>query len=317
MQTILGANGIIATELAKELHAKYTKDIKLVSRNPKKVNETDKLFSADLMDAKQTEEAVKGSEIVYLTVGVPNVSIIAQERWPIIMHNVINACVNLQVKLVFFDNTYMYGRTEGRITEETPFLTTGSKGKVRKAVTTMLLNAMHNNEIIAMICRAPEFYGPRNTKSLTNSLIFENLQNSKRLRVLLKDSTLRTLIYTPDAGRALALLGNTPDAYDQTWHLPCDNKRVTYKQFIRHIERAYGKKIRYLVLRKWMIKLISYFNSNVKEIIEILYRYEIDNIFDSSKFMNRFPDFKVTSYREGITEIVKEIKQKKKLQNSK
>jgi nucleoside-diphosphate-sugar epimerase len=313
MQTILGANGIIATELAKELHANYTKDIKLVSRNPRKVNETDKLFSADLLDAKQTEEAVKGSEIVYLAVGVPNVSIIAQERWPIIMQNVINACINHQVKLVFFDNTYMYGKTEGVITEETPFLTTGNKGKVRKAVTTMLLNAMYNNEILALICRAPEFYGPRNTKSLTNSFIFDNLKNAKKLSVLLKDNTLRTLIYTPDAGRAMALLGNTPDAYNQTWHLPCDSNRLTSKQFIKSIEKAYGKKIRYIVLRKWMIKFISYFNPNVKEIIEILYRYEIDNLFDSSKFMKRFPNFKVTTYKEGIYEIVKEIKLNNKL----
>lgn len=34
MQTILGAGGSIGTELAKEL-INYTKDIRLVSRNPK------------------------------------------------------------------------------------------------------------------------------------------------------------------------------------------------------------------------------------------------------------------------------------------
>ena len=68
MQTILGANGIIATELAKELYSKFTKDIKLVSRHPKKVNDSDILFPANLMNSKQTFEAVKGSEIVYLTV---------------------------------------------------------------------------------------------------------------------------------------------------------------------------------------------------------------------------------------------------------
>ncbi|HHF7372734.1 hypothetical protein [Legionella bozemanae] len=35
-QTILGANGQIAEELAKELRKNYTPDIRLVSRNPKK-----------------------------------------------------------------------------------------------------------------------------------------------------------------------------------------------------------------------------------------------------------------------------------------
>jgi uncharacterized protein YbjT (DUF2867 family) len=36
MQTILGANGIIGEELAKELRNNYTQEIRLVGRNPKK-----------------------------------------------------------------------------------------------------------------------------------------------------------------------------------------------------------------------------------------------------------------------------------------
>jgi uncharacterized protein YbjT (DUF2867 family) len=36
MQTILGANGIIGEELAKELRKNYTQKIKLVGRNPQK-----------------------------------------------------------------------------------------------------------------------------------------------------------------------------------------------------------------------------------------------------------------------------------------
>jgi len=307
MQTILGANGIIGTELAKELYKNYTKDIRLVSRNPRKVNETDKLFAADLLYASQAEEAVKGSEIVYLTVGLPNVTFIAQERWPIIMHNVINACVNHQAKLVFLDNTYMYGKTGGLIKEDNPFLATGLKGKVRTKVSNMLLNAIHHGEISAMICRAPEFYGPRNTHSITNSLVFNNIRNSKKIKVLVKDNTKRTLIFTPDAGRAMALLGNTPDAYNQTWHLPCDQNRLTSREFIREASEAYGKRLYYIVLEKWMVKFLGNFNSYMKETQEILYRYETDHLFDSSKFMTRFPDFKVTTYQEGIAEIIAEI----------
>ncbi|MDI6927015.1 NAD-dependent dehydratase, partial [Escherichia coli] len=61
MQTILGANGQIAVELARELQRKYTSDVRLVSRHPRKVNDTDTLVSANLLDAKQTLDAVKGS----------------------------------------------------------------------------------------------------------------------------------------------------------------------------------------------------------------------------------------------------------------
>ena len=44
MQTILGANGQIGEELARELKRKYTSDIRIVSRRAKKVNDTDIVF---------------------------------------------------------------------------------------------------------------------------------------------------------------------------------------------------------------------------------------------------------------------------------
>ena len=312
MQTILGANGIIATELAKELFRNFDKDIKLVSRHPRKVNDSDVLVSADLLDAFQTHKAVKGSDIVYLTVGLPNNWRIAKEQLPVIMQNVIDACVIHKAKLVFFDNTYMYGTSDSIITEVTPFLSTGKKGKVRGEIATMLIDAILNTDIIAMICRAPEFYGPQNTKSITNALIFEKIRNSKKINVLLNDNTLRTLIFAPDAAKAMALLGNTPDAYHQTWHLPCDNDLLTSKEFIQFASEIYGKKLEYIVLRNWMIRLISLFNHGMKETIELLYRYKSDNVFDSTKFMGRFPEYKITTYQEGITEIIEEIKQAKK-----
>ena len=68
MQTILGAGGSIGQELAKSLK-QFTDDIRLVGRHPHKINDTDQLFPADLTLRKQVFEAVKGSEIVYLTIG--------------------------------------------------------------------------------------------------------------------------------------------------------------------------------------------------------------------------------------------------------
>jgi len=59
-QTILGAGGAIGIGLAKAL-PKYTTDIQLVGRNPKKVNETDTLFKADLTKRDEVFKAIEGS----------------------------------------------------------------------------------------------------------------------------------------------------------------------------------------------------------------------------------------------------------------
>ncbi len=307
MQTILGANGIIATELAKELCRQYTTNIRLVSRHPRKVNDTDELVTADLLDAAQTAAAVQGSDIVYLVAGLPYQTAVWQAQWPVVMRNVIDACKCYGAKLVFFDNVYMYGPVKGQMTEETFFGATSKKGRVRAQIASMLLEEIGNKTLTAMICRAPEFYGPAHTQSSTNATIFDNIRKKKRLQVLLKDSTLRTLIYTPDAGRATALLGNTPDAYHETWHLPCDTNRLTAMQFIAEVGELHGITLKYTVLKAWMVKLVGLFNPLVKEVVELLYQYEQDYIFDCSKFMKRFPGFTVTPIQAGIKTILAEL----------
>ena len=81
MQTILGSGGAIGKELASALK-EYTQDIRLVSRNPVKVNQTDELLKADLLDPAQVINAVSGSSIVYATVGFPYSYKIWKESWP-------------------------------------------------------------------------------------------------------------------------------------------------------------------------------------------------------------------------------------------
>lgn len=62
-------------------------------------------------------------------------------------------------------------------------------------------------------------------------------------------------------------------------------------------------KLRYSVIKMWQFKLGSYFNQNLKELEELLPRYQVDNIFVSDKFKTYFPDFKITTFEEGIQQI--------------
>lgn len=304
MQTILGANGQIAGELAKALYRNYTTAIRLVSRNPKKVNDTDEVFAANLLEAQATDRAVQGSEIVYLTVGLPMDVQLWEKQFPVMMQNVINACKKHGCKLVFFDNTYMYPKTSTPQTEDSPFTPVGRKSVVRAQIATLLLQEMNNRSIEAVICRAPEFYGPDQTQSLTNTLVFDNIKQGKKPKVPLRDNTLRTLIWTPDASRAMALIGNTPDAFNQTWHLPCDDHRLTYKQLIDCAAEVCQKEMSYNVIPMWVFKLGGLFNKQLREVQELLPRYKYDNLFVSDKFKSRFPDFKITTYQEGIASII-------------
>lgn len=300
MQTILGANGQIAVELARELHDNYRRDVRLVSRKPRKVNASDVLLPANLLDAKQTLAAVEGSELVYFTAGLPPDTKLWETQFPLMLKNALDACRAVGAKFAYFDNTYMYPQDDRVLTEAAPFEPVGRKGKVRAEMAAMVLQEMARGEIPVLIGRAPEFYGPANTQSITNALIFDKLKQGRKPRVPVRDDTKRTLIWTPDASRALAALGNAPDAFGQSWHLPCCDERPTYRQFAAMACEAFGREASYALVGKWALTAVGLFSKPAREIRELLPRYEHDNLFDSSKFKRRFPDFAVTTYQEGI-----------------
>lgn len=303
MQTILGAGGIIGTETAKALR-QYTKEVRLVSRNPKKIYDDDILFPADLTNPDQTDRAVAGSKVAYLTIGLPYNSKVWEKTWPVVMKNVIEACKKYKTKLVFFDNVYPYGKVKGPMTETTPYRPVSKKGVVRKQVAGMVMKAVEKGEIEALIARAADFYGPATPLSFVTAMVFENFAKGKKAQWMIRDDVQHALTYTPDAGKATALLGNSPEAFNQVWHLPTDPNVLTGREFIELAAKHFNAKPKYRVLKKGLLKMIGVFVPVIRESIEMLYQMESDYVFYSSKF-DRTYNFKTTRYEDGVANSAK------------
>lgn len=305
MQTILGAGGAIGTELAKAL-TQYTTNIRLVSRKPEKVNTTDELVSADLLNPDAVQKAVKGSSIVYVTVGFPYSFKVWQESWPKFMENVINACKINNSKLVFFDNIYMYDKDHlNGMTEDTPINPPSKKGKIRAEIAQMFWNQIEAGELTALIARSADFYGPsiKQTSMLTE-MVFKKLAPNQKANWLVSVDQRHSFTYTPDAGKATALLGNTDDAYNEVWHLPTASNPYTGKEWIETIAKEMGVPPRYQTAPRLLVWILGLFIPIMKEMVEMLYQYDRTYVFDSSKFEKRF-NIVPTSYLEGIKNIIK------------
>lgn len=298
MQTILGANGNIAVELSKNL-PQYTDKIRQVSRHPKKVNNSDELVSANLLNYEQTEKAVAGSEVVYLLPGLEYNIKVWRESWPKIMKNTLDACKKHNSKLVFFDNVYSYGQVDGIMTEETPFNPSSKKGEVRAKIATMLLDEIKSGNMNGMIVRAADFYGPNVKLSITHSTVTEKLQAGKTAQWIGDPKKNHSLTYTPDAGKTVAMLGNTSSAYNQTWHV-LTNKNITGEQYVKIASEILNlpyKKVQ--ALPKFGVRLLGLFVPVLGEFVEMMYQYENDYFFDSSKFEKAF-NIQPTPYQSGI-----------------
>ena len=111
------------------------------------------LKSADLTNAAQTEEAVKGSSVVVLCPGLPYDIRIWNKQWPVIMNNTINACKKNNAKLIFFDNVYMLGKVTGAMTETTPYHPVSKKGELRAKLAIQLMDEVKAGNLTAMIAQ--------------------------------------------------------------------------------------------------------------------------------------------------------------------
>jgi len=303
MQTILGAGGSAGIELAKRL-TNYTKGIRIVSRNPKKVNESDQLFKADLSNPEQLDEAVKDSEVVYITIAFDYKTSVWKEQWPKFMRNLINSCKKHNAKIVFLDNMYMYDKDYiSNMTEETPINASEGKRKVRAEIFQMLMDAVKRNEVTALVARAADFYGPGVEKSAFTQTVYNNLLKDKNPQWLGKLDVIHNFTYSKDMGKALAILGNTPDAFNQVWHLPTYEGKLTSREWIELMMNAMNKKKKISVLPVAAMGLIGLFVPVIKELKEVSYQLDRDYFFNSSKFNKRF-NFTPTTPEEGIKEVV-------------
>lgn len=304
MQTILGSGGAIGKELAKALK-EYTDKIRLVSRNPQKVNPDDELFPADLLDPDMVNSVVEGSSVVYVTIGFEYKLKVWKASWPTLINNVIDACIKHNCKLVFFDNIYMYDPAYlNGMTEGTPHNPVSKKGLVRAEIVHMIMDKVNEGTLTALIARAADFYGPgiKNVSMLTETVI-EPLSKGKRAFWLCSLNYKHSYTYVPDAAKATALLGNTDDAYSQVWHLPTSSDPLTGEEWIKLIANKLGVTPKYSVLSKFIVGILGLFNPIMKEIKEMMYQYNRDYIFDSSKFENRF-EFSPTKYTQGTQNII-------------
>ena len=304
-QTILGAGGAIGTDLAKYL-TEYTNDIRLVGRNPRKVNEGDELFQADVTKREEVFRAIKGSAKVYVTIGFEYRIKVWQQLWVPFIQNVIDACSDYNAELIFFDNIYALEKCAvTHITENSSIIPGTEKGKVRAEVDRKILNAIDKRKIKGIIARAPDFYGRYIASSVLMNTVYANLAKGKTAQWFCNADVLHTFGYTPDLAMGTAILGNTASAFNQVWNLPAD-RAMTGRQWVSLFAKEMNAKNKVMVLPSWLVGAIGIFNPVLGEIHEMLYQYETHYVFDSSKFKTAF-NFKPITNEEGVKETVKDL----------
>jgi nucleoside-diphosphate-sugar epimerase len=201
-----------------------------------------------------------------------------------------------------YDPAYLNG-----MKEDTPFNPVSKKGAVRAEIAKMLLDEVAKGTINAEIVRSADFYGFSQKTSVVEIMVYQNFAQEKKANWFCSLDFKHSFTFTPDAAKATAMLGNADKSYNETWHLPTAGNPPTGGEWIDRIAREMQTEPRVQLVGKMMTRLIGLFNKDMKELGEMIYQYDRDYVFDSSKFEKNF-QFKPTPYSEGIKQVAAEYK---------
>ena len=162
-----------------------------------------------------------------------------------------------------------------------------------------MLKEIKTGSLTALIARSADFYGPYARTGIPNVLVFDKLAKGAKASWLANKTVKHSLTFTSDAARSLVMLADSESAWNQTWHVPTASAPLTGKQFIELVAQEFGTQPKYRVLIRPILRMAGLFDTTVRELYEMLYQYDFDYIFDSSKFTKAFR-YEPTSYAEGV-----------------
>ena len=119
-------------------------------------------------------------------------------------------------------------------------------------------------------------------------MVFENLAKGKTAQYLISTDLRHSFTYTPDMGKALADLAANTASWNQIWHLPTANPALTGREIIELAAAEFGIKPKTMVIGKMMNRILGIFIPVLREMQEMLYQYEVEYYFDSTKFEQHF-----------------------------
>lgn len=287
LHVVLGASGGIGNAVVKVL-AEQGKTVRGINRSGKaKVPHGVKMIAADLRNLDEAVKASEGATHIYNCVNAMYNK--WDEIYPDITYKFIELLKITGAKGIVVDNLYMYGEEVSEpYREDMEYLAEGKKGKLRAKSANIYEEAMKSGQINALICRAPDFYGPGVTKSsFYGDRVFPKILEGKGIQVIGKIDQPHAMIYVFDYAKAIIKLADDHSAYGQIWHAPMA-EALSQEQYLRLAYELAGTSGKISSTPTIMLKILGIFIPIIKEIKEMMYEWDKPYFVNTDKYTSKY-----------------------------
>lgn len=289
LHVVFGGNGGAGEAIIRELLARG-KQVRAATRSGRvgsDLQNSVEVVKADATNIDSTKAACADASVVYHAAGLP------YQHWytqfPIMLDTIMQGAASASAKLVYVDNTYMYGKVVGPMTENTPYNATDGKGKLRGELANKLLQAHKDGTIRATIARGTNFYGPGIVNATLGLKELQGVLNGKKAMWLVRLDMPFSMTYIKDFAKGAVTLGERDEALGRAWHVPTASA-LTGRQFLEVVFAEAKLPPKIGTYTRPMMQLLAPFNPLIREVVGTLYHYESPYVLDGSAYTRAFGD---------------------------
>jgi len=240
----------------------------------------------DVTDARFAAEAMRGASVAIACVVPP------YHQWIELLEplnrGILEGAREAKVPLLVLDNLYGYGRPTGPMRETSPVAPVSAKGELRARVAQKLLEAHRAGDVRVSIARASDFYGPGVTQAaLFGERFGQRVLAGKSAESFGPAQLPHSFSYAPDIARDLVTLATSEKSWGEVWHTTVEPNMST-QSVVDAFSRALARPIAISQVPALVLRVMGLFMPPVKEMIEMLYQFQVPFTLDDSKFRAAF-----------------------------
>lgn len=255
--------------------------------------------AADATDLESMTVACSGAAAVYHCAMPPI------ERWrpdfPVMTDVIIEATARAGARLVYADDTWMYGQVTGPMTPDTPWRPVSPHGVLRAWLAERMLTAAAAGRLPVSIVRAGELYGA-GVRSMIADNVFAGVARGRVAHWFGDPDQPITPTLVDDFARTLAAVGVLDSEDSAVWHVP-HPATTTGRAFVTEAARQAGRRIRLLSHGRSQLRIAGLVSPLAREGSELVYQFEQPFVVDGSATQARF-GVRPTPYADGIAAIL-------------
>ncbi len=295
VHAVVGAGGATGRRLVAQLHGAGCR-VRAVTRDGRGVGTPDvEVAAADATDGTSLAAACRGAVALYHCV----MPVLARWRsdFPVITDAVVDAASLVGARLVYADDTWMYGRVDGPMTEDLPWRPVSAKGVLRAWIAERMLHAAAAGRLQVSVVRAGELYGP-GVRSVIAGNVFRPALRGWPVQWIGNPELPLTPTFIDDFAATLAAAG-TRDASDAgVWHVPHPGA-TTGRALAAEACRQAGTRLRLMQYGSAQLGLVGHVLPLAREGAEMVYQFEQPFVVDGSRAARAF-GITATPYEEGV-----------------